>query len=74
MVKIERTFPAPPSLAIEAQKKYGRYSVPQENRRYVMAFYIHGIMAIITEWLKEDCQASIEYITELIQNCVTASH
>lgn len=26
-----------------------RYGVPQKDRRYIMAFYIHGLMAIISE-------------------------
>jgi transcriptional regulator, tetR family len=35
-----------------------------------MAFYIHGIMAIISEWLRTDCDDSIEYIIKVIQQCV----
>ena len=29
-----------------------RYEVPEKDRTYIMAFYIRGLMAIITEWLK----------------------
>lgn len=47
-----------------------RYQVQVTDRNYIMAFYIHGIMAIITEWLKNDCKASIEYIMAIIQRCV----
>ena len=47
-----------------------RYGVPQKERRYIMAFHIHGIMAIISEWLKDDCADSIEYVADLIQRCV----
>ena len=32
-----------------------RFGVPQQDRRYVMAFYIQGLMAIISEWLRNDC-------------------
>ena len=31
-----------------------RYEVPEKDRTYIMAFYIRGLMAIITEWLKTD--------------------
>lgn len=47
-----------------------RYQVPIENRRYIMAFYIQGIMAIIEEWLKDDCRDTIEHIMSMIQHCV----
>ena len=32
-----------------------RYGVPQQDRRYIMAFYIQGLMAIIMEWLRSGC-------------------
>lgn len=47
-----------------------RYHVPEKDRMYIMAFYIRGLMAIITEWLKTDCKDSIEYIITIIQKCV----
>lgn len=48
-----------------------RYQVSVEDRRYMMAFYIQGMMAIITEWLKDDCKDSMEHIMAVIQRCVT---
>ncbi len=47
-----------------------RYRVPEQDRTYIMAFYIHGIMAIITEWLKNACIDPIEQIIAVIQKCV----
>lgn len=47
-----------------------RYQVPVEERKYVMAFYINGIIAMITQWLKNDCKEDIQFIRKLIQNCV----
>lgn len=47
-----------------------RYQVPIGDRRYIMSFYIQGIMAIITEWLKNDCSDTMEHIMEIIQQCV----
>ena len=47
-----------------------RFHVPQADRAYLMAFYISGLMAIISEWLKDDCRDSIEHITSIIQHCI----
>ena len=47
-----------------------RYVVPEQDRTYIMAFYIQGLMAIISEWLKNDCSDSITYVTGVIQQCV----
>lgn len=47
-----------------------RYGVLQRDRPYIMAFYIQGLMAIISEWLKNDCADSIMHVTGVIQQCV----
>lgn len=47
-----------------------RYGVPQQDRPYLMAFYLHSLIAIILEWLKNGCAEPIEYIVNIIQRCV----
>lgn len=47
-----------------------RFGVPEQNQKYRISFYIHGINAIITEWLKTDCKDSVEHISSVIQSCV----
>ena len=47
-----------------------RYGVPEWDRPYLMAFYIHGLMAIISEWFKNDCVDSIADVVNVIQRCV----
>lgn len=47
-----------------------RYDVPNRDREYIMAFYVRGMMAIVSEWLKNDCADSVEYITKIMQQCV----
>ena len=47
-----------------------RYGIPQQDRRYIMVFYIQGLMAIISEWLRNDCADSIAYVVDMIQRCV----
>lgn len=46
-----------------------RYQVPDEYRKYLMAFYVQGLMAIITQWLKNDCKDTIEQIIDVMQRC-----
>ena len=47
-----------------------RFGVPPEDRKYVMQFHISGLMAIINEWLKDDCRDSIEHIISVMQRCI----
>ena len=47
-----------------------QFHVPEENREYLMAFYIQGLMAIITQWLKQDCQDAPEHVIAVIQRCI----
>ena len=47
-----------------------RFRVPSSGQKYIMPFYIHGLMAIINEWLKEDCKDSIEQLISVIQLCI----
>ena len=47
-----------------------RYRVPEKDRGYLMAFYLQGLMAIITQWLKGGCADPIEHIIGLMRQCV----
>lgn len=47
-----------------------RFKIPQECRNYIMSFYISGLMAIISEWLKSDCKESVENLIAIIEDCV----
>lgn len=46
------------------------YNVPQKDMEYIMSFYLEGIMAIITRWLKNDCKDPIENIIAIIKQCI----
>lgn len=46
------------------------FSVPEERRSYIMAFYLNGIGAIVSEWLRGDCRDSAEFIADAIINCI----
>ena len=47
-----------------------RFQVPSSGQKYIMPFYIHGLMAIINEWLKENCRDSVEQLISVIQLCI----
>ena len=37
-----------------------RFEYPQSDRQYVMMYYLNGINAIVSEWLKNDCDKPIK--------------
>ena len=47
-----------------------RYDIPEEKIKYILSFYIHGIVAIVNEWIKSNCKDSIEEIQNIIIECV----
>lgn len=47
-----------------------RFSVPQNERKYIMTFFINGLMGIISDWLKDDCTDSVNDIITIMQKCV----
>lgn len=47
-----------------------RFRYPKDEQNYVMMFYLNGITAIITEWLKDGCKKSIEDISTIIHYCI----
>ena len=50
-----------------------RFNVPENERPYMMAFYINGITALVMEWLKNDCNESVEDISNLIIRNIKSS-
>ena len=47
-----------------------RYNYPTDDRRYAMMFYLNGITAVVTEWLKDGCEKTIEEISKIIYGCI----
>ena len=47
-----------------------RFHYPAEDRKYVMLYYLNGITAIITEWLKDRCEKPMADISRIIQECI----
>lgn len=47
-----------------------RLQVPETNRKYILAFYMSGLIAILSEWLRNDCEDPIEHICTIMEECV----
>ncbi|MGN1367240.1 MAG: TetR/AcrR family transcriptional regulator [Aristaeellaceae bacterium] len=47
-----------------------RFHIPPFEQKYIMPFYINGLMGIVNEWLKEDCKDSTEHIISVMQICI----
>lgn len=47
-----------------------RFRVPENERKYMVLFHVKGLMAIVEEWLKNDCADSVKDIVGIMQNCV----
>jgi len=47
-----------------------RFHVPQEERPYVIKFYLTGVFSVVMEWLEKDCADSIDLVVKIIEDCV----
>ena len=47
-----------------------RFCIPEEERPYVIKFYLTGVFAIIMEWLNRNCSDSMETVIRVIADCV----
>ncbi len=47
-----------------------RYKIPQENKVFMLSFYISGIIGIIKTWLNNGCQESIDFVLDIIVDCI----
>lgn len=47
-----------------------RFSFPENERKYIMKFYLTGITAIVFEWISKGCEEPIEDISRIIWKCV----
>ena len=46
------------------------FDVLQSKQKYMIRFYINGLMAIVDEWLKNDCDEPVDDIISVMQTCV----
>ncbi len=46
------------------------FGIDDKESKYMLAYYINGIYAIIDEWIKNGCREEATYICDLIIKCV----
>lgn len=47
-----------------------RFNYPIADRKYAMMFYLNGITAVVTEWLRDECEKTIEEVSRIIYECI----
>ena len=47
-----------------------RFEIPAAHRPYYIAYYVEGIIAVVKEWLRNDCAGGEEMIAGIIESCV----
>lgn len=47
-----------------------RFEIPVAHRPYYIAYYVEGIIAIVKEWLRQDCADEVEMVADIIESCV----
>ena len=47
-----------------------RFRYPTDIQQYVMMYYLNGINAIVSEWVRNGCDKSIQEISEIISICI----
>lgn len=50
-----------------------KFGIPENERKYYAIYYVNGIIAIITEWINNDCKEDITWIAKIIEKCVMPS-
>ncbi len=47
-----------------------KFNIKKEEQRYILEFYSKGILAIILEWLKNNCKDEINDVIKVILKCI----
>lgn len=47
-----------------------RFHYSNESKPYVISFYVSGLIAVVSEWIKQDCTESIDKMIEICMQCV----
>ena len=47
-----------------------RFNYPEKDHRYIMMYYLNGIIAINNEWLKNNCDRPVEEVANIVKSCI----
>ena len=49
---------------------FSKFGIDEKTEKYMIAYYLNGVTAIINEWIKGGCMDEISYIEKIIINCI----
>ena len=47
-----------------------RFNISEQDRRYMLTYYLSGMNAVIMAWVRNGCKEEIDYIANLLIDCV----
>lgn len=47
-----------------------RFGYPSEQRAFVISFYVHGLSAVVQDWIQSGCETPIDEMVRIIKTCV----
>lgn len=47
-----------------------RFRLPEQHKAYIISFYIAGLMAIVAQWIREDCRTPIDSVIAVTMQCI----
>lgn len=47
-----------------------RFGYPSEQRAFVTSFYVHGLFAVVQDWIRSGCETPIDEMVRIIKTCV----
>ncbi len=47
-----------------------KFNYPASVRKYVIMYYLNGVTAVVSEWLKDNCEKSVSDISHIIKDCI----
>lgn len=50
-----------------------RFSLPEDEKSYLMAFYMNGLTAVVSRWLERDCAETPQAIAAVLERCIRPS-
>ena len=50
-----------------------RFSLPEDEKSYLIAFYMNGLTAVVSRWLERDCAETPQAIAAVLERCIRPS-
>ncbi len=70
------------SVLMNSQKKFNglnhyifkpifkRFGINEKDQKYMILYYVNGLLGVINEWIKNNCKDDISYIENIITKCI----